>query len=429
MAGDGPGAMVPVHAHPEPDSATTSVPLREIRVTLLEGVHARAGEALRAAGYTVEERAGAVGEAELIERASGAHMVGIRSKTRITERFLDACPHLWAVGCFCIGTNQVDLEAAAERGVAVFNAPFSNTRSVAEKTIAEIISLHRRLFERSAAMHAGRWEKSASGSHEVRGMTLGIVGYGRIGSQLSVLAESLGMRVLYYDVADRLPLGNAEAVRTLEELLERSDAVSLHVPATEATSGLIGERELGRMKPTAVLINNARGSVVDVEALASALTEGRLKGAAVDVFPEEPEGREAGFESPLAGVMNCILTPHIGGSTVEAQRNIADEVSAKLVRLMNNGSTTTSVNMPEVELPVLHERHHRILHYHRNVPGVLSKMTRIIAEQGVNVAAQVLQSNPRYAYVILDVDQTHGEELRRRLKTEVEETIRCRSIW
>lgn len=409
----------------------TSIPLSDIRIALLEGVHPRAADFLRRAGYTVTEAKGALSGSALTEAIADAHMVGIRSKTQLTKEVLasDAARRLWAIGCFCIGTNQIDLAAASDHGIAVFNAPFSNTRSVAEKTIAEIICLQRGIFEKSMAMHQGRWDKSATGSHEVRGRTLGIVGYGRIGSQLSVLAESLGMRVIYFDAAEKLPLGNARAVRTLEELLREADVVSLHVPATAHTDTMIGAAQLAMMKPGSALINNARGSVVDVHALAAALKSRHIIGAAIDVFPDEPEGSKASFDAPLRGIPSVILTPHVGGSTEEAQAAIADEVSVKLVKLMNNGSTATSVNMPEVELPVLHAEHHRILHYHRNVPGVLSKMHRIIADLGVNIAAEYLQSGPKYSYVILDVDPTHAEELKDRLKDEVDETVRVRSIW
>jgi len=323
----------------------------------------------------------------------------------------------------------VDLDAAAERGVAVFNAPFSNTRSVAELVIAESIALHRKLFARSAAMHAGKWAKSASGSHEVRGRTMGIVGYGRIGSQVSVLAESMGMRVVYHDITGTLPLGNAEPRDSLDEVLREADVVTLHVPATAATDGLIGAREIGLMKDGAFLINNARGSVVDLGALAAAVREGRLGGAAVDVFPEEPEAREAAFETPLAGLDNVILTPHVGGSTVEAQRNIAEEVGTKLVKLMNNGSTATSVNVPDVELPSLHADHHRVLHFHRNVPGVLGKLNAVLAETGANVAAQYLQSDMNHSYVIIDVKSTSKSDTVREKLLEIPETIRVRLLW
>jgi D-3-phosphoglycerate dehydrogenase len=408
---------------------STSIPLHQIKVVLLEGIHPEAGQILQQAGYTVEQYDHAMQDDALLDAAADAHIVGIRSKSQLGPAYFEGARRLWAVGCFCIGTNQVDLEAAAARGVAVFNAPFSNTRSVAEKTIAEIIALQRRLFDRSMAMHQGVWSKSAAGAHEVRGLTLGIVGYGRIGSQLSVLAESLGMQVIYHDVVDRLPLGNAQVRNTLGDLLAESDVVSLHVPATNATRLLICERELDQMKPGAKLINNARGSVVDVDALASAIRTGHIGGASIDVFPEEPSAGKAEFDSPLRNMPNVILTPHIGGSTIEAQRNIAGEVSTKLVKLLNNGSTTTAVNMPEVELPMLHEKHHRILHVHHNVPGVLSKMHAIMGGMGVNVAAEHLQSDPQRSYVILDVDPTHSESLEARLKQEVPETIRCRSIW
>ncbi|MCA9310046.1 MAG: phosphoglycerate dehydrogenase, partial [Phycisphaerales bacterium] len=328
----------------------------------------------------------------------------------------------------CIGTDQIDLDSAHEGGVAVFNAPFSNTRSVAEKTICEIIALHRNLFDRSAAMHQGRWLKSARGAHEIRGRTLGIIGYGRIGSQVSVLAEAMGMRVLYYDKVDCLPLGNATRVSSMEDILDHADVVTLHVPATGETSGMIGADELRRMRPTSYLINNARGSVVDVEALAAALREQQIAGAAVDVFPAEPKSNAETFTSPLCGVPNVILTPHIGGSTEEAQRNIAEEVAGKLIKLMNNGSTTGAVNVPQVELPLLHDSHHRILHFHQNVPGVLSRLHNMLAELGVNVAAEYLHTDPRHGYVILDVASTNSESVKEGLK-QIPGTIRVRTLW
>mgnify|MGYP006272364961 CR=1 FL=1 len=407
----------------------TSVPLEKIKVVLLEGVHPRAVEVFEKEGFTVETHKGALAGDDLLGAVKDASLIGIRSKTRLTREVFESARRLWAVGCFCIGTNQVDLEAAAERGVAVFNAPFSNTRSVAELVIAESIALHRKLFARSAAMHAGKWAKSASGSHEVRGRTMGIVGYGRIGSQVSVLAEAMGMRVVYHDITGTLPLGNAEPRDSLEAVLREADVVTLHVPATATTEGLIGAREIGLMKKGAFLINNARGSVVDLEALAAALDEGRLGGAAVDVFPEEPEAREAAFETPLAGLDNVILTPHVGGSTVEAQRNIAEEVGTKLVKLMNNGSTATSVNVPDAELPSLHEDHHRVLHFHRNVPGVLGKLNAVLAETGANVAAQYLQSDMHHSYVIIDVKSTGKSDTVREKLLEIPETIRVRLLW
>lgn len=412
-------------------SPQTSIPLHKIKVVLLENIHQRAVDLLEGAGFTVEHHKGAAVDQELIDLASDAHMIGIRSKTQLTSAFFEACPKLWCVGCFCIGTNQVDLPAAAERGVTVFNAPFSNTRSVAEKVICEVIALHRRLFERSAAVHAGKWQKSATGSHEVRGRTLGIVGYGRIGSQVSVLAEAMGMRVLYYDTANTLPLGNAVRTDSLDELLAQSDCVTLHVPDAETTRNLIGERELAKMKPGAYLINNARGTVIDLHALRAAIESGRLGGAAVDVFPEEPKSNEAPFESPLAGLPNVILTPHIGGSTVEAQENIAIEVGTKLLRLMNEGATATAVNVPEVDLPSLHADHHRIVHFHRNEPGVLGALHSVFASRGVNIAASYLQSDQHHGYAVLDIrpnESVKESELLEELR-KISGTIRVRTIW
>jgi len=416
---------------PELFSPQTSVPLHRIRVVLLENIHKRGTDLIDRAGFTVDARAGAASGDELIDLASDAHMIGIRSKTRLTADFFEACPKLWAVGCFCIGTNQVDLEAAAARGIAVFNAPFSNTRSVAEKVICEVIALHRHLFERSSDLHAGRWNKSASGSHEVRGRTLGIIGYGRIGSQVSVLAEAMGMRVLYHDTSNTLPLGNATRVESLDELLGASDCITLHVPDIASTRNLIGERELRLMKKDAHLINNARGSIVDLSALRTALESGHIAGAALDVFPEEPESNDSPFASPLAGLPNVILTPHIGGSTVEAQENIAVEVGAKLVRLMNEGATATAVNVPEVDLPTLHADHHRVVHFHRNEPGVLGALHSVIAARGLNIGASSLQSDQKHGYAVLDIQPRADvsevdllDDLRK-----VGGTIRVRTIW
>jgi D-3-phosphoglycerate dehydrogenase len=365
---------------------------------------------------------------ELLDVAADAHMIGIRSKTRLTAEFFEHAKRLWAVGAFCIGTNQIDLGAAATHGVPVFNSPFSNTRSVAELTISEIVALHRQLFDRSREVHQGKWTKSASGAHEIRGRTLGIVGYGRIGSQLSVLAEAMGMRVVFYDIIDVLPHGNARAMPNLTTLLEESDVVTLHVPGGTGTKHLIGAEQLACMKKGAFLINNARGDVVVVEALAEALRSGHLAGAAVDVFPQEPESNEEPFDSPLRGLPNVILTPHIGGSTLEAQRAIAEFASGRLIKVMNNGSTTGAVNVPEVELPRLHDDHHRILHFHRNVPGVLGKLHTMIAALGVNIAAEYLQSNAKHAYCILDVDPSHGEAVKEGLE-RIPETIRVRTLW
>lgn len=411
-----------------PCAMSTSYPLNKIKAVLLEGINPRAAELLEAQGYTVERQSKALSGSQLIDAAADASLLGIRSKTQVSADYLDRAPRLWSVGCFCIGTNQVDLEAAAARGIAVFNAPFSNTRSVAEATIAEIIALHRGLFDRSMRMHQGQWIKSADGFHEVRGRTLGLVGYGRIGSQVSVLAESLGLRVIFFDSADRLPLGNARATRTLEELLLEADVLSLHVPSTPATRGMIGARELARLRPGSFVINNARGDVVDLDALAAAISTGHLAGAAVDVFPDEPSANDQPFLSPLRGLPNVILTPHIAGSTEEAQRNIAEEVATKLVRYINNGSTSTAVNVPEVELPRQHPGQHRLLHFHHNVPGVLSKMHRAMADLGVNITAEYLQSNPRHSYVIIDFEPVHGEAIRDALR-QLPETIRVRTLW
>lgn len=407
--------------------APTSYPLNKIKVALFEGVHSLASQALQSEGYAVQSHAEAPTAERLIELASEAHLIGIRSRTKITANFLDRAPNLWAIGCFCIGTNQVDLSTASQRGVAVFNAPFSNTRSVAEVTIAEIVALHRKLFQRSTDLHAGVWSKSADGAHEVRGRTLGVVGYGRIGSQVSILAEAMGMRVVFYDIAGVLPLGNAHRLESLDELLTVSDVVTLHVPQTARTNDLIGADEIARMKPGGFLLNNARGSVVDLEALAAALRGGALAGAAIDVFPIEPASSDEPFSCPLCGIENVILTPHIGGSTLEAQRNIAAELSAKLAHYLNNGSTVTSVNLPEVDLPALRPKQDRILHYHHNVSGVLGKINAAIAELGVNIAAEHLQSNAKYSYVILDVDAGRDKEIRDRLKA-IPETVRVRTI-
>jgi len=417
----------------------TSFPKDRIKVVLLESVHARADDVLCAEGFAIERVDGSLSEDELRDRVADAHLIGIRSKTRITEPVLEAAPRLLSVGCFCIGTNQVDLPAARARGVPVFNSPFSNTRSVAELTIAEIVCLFRRVFDRSVKAHAGAWAKSAKGSHEVRGRTLGIVGYGRIGSQLSVLAEAMGMRVIFHDVVPALPMGNARAAESLDELLADSDVVSLHVPADESTRHLISGPELSKMREGAMLINNARGSVVDIDALAGALREGRLAGAAIDVFPEEPGSLEEPFQSPLQNLDNVILTPHIGGSTIEAQESIATDVASKLVRFINVGSTTGAVNVPEVELPeqpgepappgaTAKERPHRVLHFHRNVPGVMSKLHAIIAEIGANVSAEYLRTRDDIGYVVLDVDPINAEDLMRRVR-EIPETIRARLLW
>ncbi|MBS0313196.1 MAG: phosphoglycerate dehydrogenase [Proteobacteria bacterium] len=406
----------------------TSLDKDKIRFVLLEGVHESALRALRAAGYrNIESLPGALSGAALHEKIADAHFVGIRSRTQLTSEAFAAAHKLVAVGCFCIGTNQVDLDAAREHGVAVFNAPFSNTRSVAELVLAEAILLLRGVPEKSAVAHRGGWLKSATDAFEIRGKTLGIVGYGSIGTQLSVLAEALGMHVLFHDVVTKLPLGNARQLPDLHELLATSDVVSLHVPELPSTRWLIGARELAMMKRTAVLINASRGSVVEIEPLAEALRERRLLGAAIDVFPQEPKGNTDTFESELRGIDHALLTPHIGGSTIEAQANIGVEVAEKLIKYSDNGTSTSSVNFPEVALPA-HAGKHRLLHVHRNVPGVLSEINRIFSEANINVAAQYLQTNEKIGYVVIDIDAAYSELALDRL-ARVPGTLRSRVLF
>jgi len=400
----------------------------KIKFVLLEGVHTSAVRTLEAAGYTnIDYLKTALTEDELIERLKDAHFVGLRSRTQLTRRVFENAPKLIAAGCFCIGTNQVDLQAAQEHGVAVFNAPFSNTRSVAELVIAQAILLLRGIPQKNFACHRGQWLKSAAGSYEIRGKTLGLVGYGSIGSQLSVLAESLGMKVCFYDVVAKLPLGNATQVRSLKALLSQSDVVSLHVPETADTRNMFGAEQLAQMKAGAVLINASRGTVVDIDALAEAITSKHLSGAAIDVFPVEPKGNQEEFVSPLRGLDNVILTPHIGGSTVEAQENIGVEVAEKLIKYSDNGTTTSSVNFPEVALPG-HPHAHRLLHVHANVPGVLSAINRVFSDNDINIAAQYLQTNDKVGYVVLDVNSAYSPEALKQLR-EIDGTIRCRVLF
>lgn len=406
-------------------------PLNKVKVVLLENIHPRAVQVFEREGYTVETHKRALSGEELARVAGDANILGIRSKTQLDPDFFSTVGwhehRLWAVGCFCIGTNQVALQDAASYGIPVFNAPFSNTRSVAEKTLSEVIALHRKLFLRSTELHQGIWTKSATGSHEVRGTTLGIVGYGRIGSQISVLAELLGMKVVFYDPIKCLPLGNARQVDTLEELLGMSDAVTLHVPATGTTKKMINAKTIAQMKDGALLVNNARGSVIDIDAVAEAIRSGKLGGLAVDVFPVEPEKNGELFDTPLRGLPNVILTPHIGGSTEEAQGNIAVEVASKLVRYINNGSTTTSTNTPELDMLPIRNNSMRILHMHHNVPGVLSKIHSVLSDYGINVTSQYLQSDPRHGYIVLEVEKFHAKVVTRELK-KIKETIFLRTI-
>ncbi|KZC19118.1 MULTISPECIES: phosphoglycerate dehydrogenase [Rhodanobacter] len=408
----------------------TSYPRQDIKVLLLEGVSASAVDNFRRAGYSqVELHAKSLPENELKARIADAHIVGIRSRTQLTAEVLAQAKRLIAVGCFCIGTNQVDLAAARRLGVPVFNAPYSNTRSVAELVIAEAIMLLRGIPQKNAQCHRGGWAKSASGSYETRDKVLGIVGYGHIGTQVGVLAESLGMRVIFHDIETKLALGNARAVSSLDELLERADVVTLHVPETPATRLMIRREQLAKMRAGAMLINASRGSVVDIDALAAVLRAGHLAGAAVDVFPTEPKGNDDPFVSPLIGLDNVILTPHIGGSTLEAQDNIGIEVASKLVRYSDNGSTLSAVNFPEVALPE-HPHSRRLLHIHRNVPGTLSRINELFSAGNINIDAQFLQTDSEVGYVVIDVsaDEAQASELKAKLAA-IPGTLRSRVLY
>lgn len=400
----------------------------KINFLLLEGIHPKSIKHLEAAGYNqVEVLPGALSEDELLEAVADVHFLGIRSRSKITERVLDAAPKLNAVGCFCIGTDQVDLKAAQKRGIPVFNAPYANTRSVAELVLAEIIMLFRGIPAKNAAAHRGLWLKSARGSYEVRGKTLGIVGYGHIGSQLGILAESIGMKVSYYDIEDKLPLGNAEPVESLEALLEQSDVVSLHVPDTEQTRSMFGAAELAAMREGGMLINASRGKVVDIPALAAALQKPHLAGAAIDVFPIEPSDKDEEFISELRGLDNVLMTPHIGGSTQEAQENIAIDVAIKLARYSDNGSTMGAVNFPQVMLPD-HATARRIMHIHKNVPGVLQSINHVFSDSRTNIAAQYLQTHEDVGYVVMDVETDDAGPALKGLEA-IEATIRTRFLY
>jgi len=405
-----------------------STPRSALKIVLLEGIHEFAVQALHEAGYTqVVTQDKALAGPALIDLIADAHFVGIRSRTQLSNDVFRQTPRLVAVGCFCIGTNQVDLISAMRRGIPVFNAPFSNTRSVAELVIAEVIMLMRGIPQKNALLHRNGWSKSAAHAYEVRGKTLGIVGYGRIGTQVGVLAEQMGLSVLYHDVEPRLPLGNARSVGSLDELLGLSDVITLHVPDSAGTVGLIGAAQLARMKPGSHLINASRGSVVDLDALADALDAGRLHGAAIDVFPVEPEGNDQRFESPLARFDNVLLTPHIGGSTAEAQANIAREVADKLIRYSDTGATTSAVNFPEVSLPEQRSRS-RLLHVHRNRPGVMARIDETLSRAGINIAAQVLRTNEEMGYVVTDVDARVEPGPLAELRA-IDGTVRCRVLY
>ena len=426
-AADAEVASIDELLHAEGLAGRWSYPRSRMRILLLENIHPAAVARLKEEGYSVETVAGALGEAELLARVRGVHVLGVRSKTQVTDRVLAAADRLLAVGAFCIGTNQIDLDAAAARGVAVFNAPYSNTRSVVELAVGLTIALLRDVTDKSAAMHHGEWNKSAMGARELRGKTLGIIGYGAIGSQLSVLAEALGMRVIFHDLTERLALGNARRAASLDALLAEADVVSLHVDGRSDNTALLGRAELARMKPGALLLNLSRGHVLDVEALAAALKSGRIAGAAVDVFPEEPATNADPFDSPLRGLRNVILTPHIGGSTEEAQEAIGAFAADRLLAFLNRGDTSFCVNLPNVQLAEVTGAH-RLLHTHRNQPGVLADLNRTIAEAGLNVLGQHLKTDERTGYVIVDVDRDYDPAGLQALKG-VAGTLRFRTLY
>ncbi|HEX8638845.1 MAG TPA: phosphoglycerate dehydrogenase [Pyrinomonadaceae bacterium] len=409
-------------------NSQTSYPRGKIKITLLENISDSAVAELNAGGYTEIRRiSGALSEADLIDEIKGVHILGIRSKTQITENVVEAADKLLAIGAFCIGTNQIDLKAATEKGVAVFNAPYSNTRSVAELVIGLCVMLIRKIADKNAAAHRGVWLKDAKGSFELRGKTLGIIGYGNIGSQVSVMAEALGMNVVYYDVLTKLPHGNAKQIRDLNELLNQSNIVTLHVPSDASTRNMIDDATISAMKDGAILINYSRGDVVDLDALRNAIEYGKISGAAIDVFPFEPERNGDEFATPLQNLPNVILTPHVGGSTEEAQANIGLDVTAKLINYLELGTSNGSLTVPELNLPP-QDRTHRILHIHENVPGVLSEINSRLSENNINILGQFLKTNDRIGYVILDVDTKLSHEAFDILR-KVKGTIKTRMVY
>ena len=405
----------------------SSFPKHKIKVVLLENIHPSAVALLAEEGFQIEQHKTSLAGEELHALLADAHLIGIRSKTQLRGVDLAVARRLLAVGCFCIGTNQVDLEDANRGGLPVFNAPYSNTRSVAELVIAEIVALARHLMDRSSEVHRGLWRKTSDGCHEVRGKTLGIVGYGHIGSQVGVLAEAMGMRVVFHDIKSKLPLGNTRPVANLGDLLGQSDFVTLHVPETPETKNLVRAEELARMKPGACLLNLSRGTVVDIGALAAAITSGHVGGAAVDVYPEEPERNGDGFASALRGLPNVILTPHVGGSTEEAQESIGAEVATSLIKYVNTGATTGAVNFPEVELPQAAGLH-RILNVHRNVPGVLRDINKIVSDLDANIERQVLSTDPNIGYLIMDLNAEVSAEVEEHIKA-LPTSIKTRVLW
>ena len=410
------------------EKKTTSYPKEKINILLLENISEAAVQTIKDSGYaSVKKLNGALSEEELIKEIKDVHLLGIRSKTQITQKILDAATKLQAIGCFCIGVNQVNLKAATNKGVVVFNAPYSNTRSVAELIIGLSIILIRRIVDKNKAAHDGIWLKEAKGSYELRGKTLGIIGYGNIGSQVSVMAEALGMKVIYTDVVTKLPLGNAVQFKHLKDVLSRADIVTLHVPETAQTKNMIHKANLKFFKKGSILINYARGEVVELDALRTAILEKQISGAAIDVFPIEPEKNGDPFETPLQDLPNVILTPHIGGSTEEAQLNIGEDVSNKLVQYLERGITTGSHTVPELALPI-QEGTHRILHIHKNVPGVLSEINTQLSKHKINILAQYLKTNEQIGYVVLDVDRGLSKKAVELLK-EVKETIKVRMVY
>jgi len=404
-----------------------SYPKNRIKVLLLEGIHEDAVEHLKKEGYQVELIAGSLSEDELCKAIKGQHILGIRSKTQITPKVAEAADKLLAIGAFCIGTNQIDLDVCMNKGISVFNAPFSNTRSVVEMVIGEIIMLMRGTLQKSMAMHRGEWNKSAKGSVEIRGKKLGIVGYGNIGSQLSVLAEGLGMQVLYYDKEEKLALGNAQKLNSLKELMRKSDVVTFHVDGHPSNEGIIGKKELSWMKDGAIFINLARGKVVDLFALKAALDSGKIRGAAVDVFPKEPKSNDEAFESPLMGMENVILTPHVGGSTIEAQKNIAAYVPEALVNYVNTGDSFASVNLPNIRVPQV-KGAHRLLHVHQNIPGIMARINNIFSRFNINVVGQHLQTNQSIGYLVTDIDKEYNSDVVDELK-RIDHTIKLRVLY
>ncbi|MBA4197692.1 MAG: phosphoglycerate dehydrogenase [Chitinophaga sp.] len=409
-------------------SSTTSYPKEKINILFLENISDKAVQHFKQNGYVnVKKLNGALSEDELINAVKDVHLLGIRSKTQITSKILDAAQKLQAIGCFCIGVNQVDLKAATKKGITVFNAPYSNTRSVAELVIGLSIMLIRRIPDKNIAAHNGIWLKEAKGSFELRGKTLGIIGYGNIGSQVSVLAEAMGMKVLFYDTETKLPLGNAIAAKSLKEVVSKADIITLHVPETAQTKNLINKNVIKSFKEGSILINYARGEVVDLDALAKALQSGQLNGAAIDVFPWEPEKNGDSFTTPLQGLKNVILTPHIGGSTEEAQQNIGEDVSIKLFNYLERGITNGSHTVPAIGLPPV-EGAHRILHIHKNVPGVLSAINTSLSSHNINIVGQYLKTNDEIGYVVLDVDKKLSKQALELLK-QVKETIKVRMLY